>query len=190
MTLATQEAITFADAAQSLSDKLASLNLTGPEAAALDGIVRRAQAVKRPNVEPVVDTALIAATVQRAVITSTARSLRIGIDEARCAFEDAVTLLQASIDSPSLDLSPSAKVDEAWHQFVVFTIDYARFCDSLGTFVHHVPSVGEPGPPVEGRRTLSPAESYAFLREKGYRLHAELWRGTTVADAIAYLQRA
>jgi hypothetical protein len=192
ITLASQEATTppVADAAQSLSEKLASLELNGAEAAALDAIVRRAHEALRPDVEPVVDTGLIPATVQRAVIARTARSLRIGIDEARCALEDAVTFLRAAAEAPSFGLSPSPKVDAAWHQFVLFTVDYGRFCDSLGTFVHHVPLVDEQRPPFEGWRKLSLADTYAFIRAEGHPLHDELWRSPTVADAIAYLQRA
>lgn len=36
---------------------------------------------------------------------------------------------------------PSALVDAAWHQFVLFTRQYERFCRScLGEFCHHVPA--------------------------------------------------
>ena len=35
----------------------------------------------------------------------------------------------------------SRRVDEVWHQFVLFTFEYATFCDRyLGGFVHHRPS--------------------------------------------------
>ena len=37
--------------------------------------------------------------------------------------------------------SPSKNVDVAWHEFILFTRDYAEFCDEyLGCFVHHVPT--------------------------------------------------
>ena len=33
-------------------------------------------------------------------------------------------------------------IDELWHTFVIFTREYARFCDVLaGEFLHHVPAV-------------------------------------------------
>ncbi len=36
---------------------------------------------------------------------------------------------------------PSQVVDELWHEFILFTRDYARFCDkALGRFLHHVPA--------------------------------------------------
>ena len=36
---------------------------------------------------------------------------------------------------------PSQVVDEAWHQFILYTRDYKQFCDNgLGRFLHHVPA--------------------------------------------------
>ena len=36
---------------------------------------------------------------------------------------------------------PSQAVDEAWHEFILFTHHYADFCDEvLGRFLHHVPA--------------------------------------------------
>lgn len=35
---------------------------------------------------------------------------------------------------------PSATIDEAWHEFITYTRDYADFCDlAFGRFLHHVP---------------------------------------------------
>lgn len=37
--------------------------------------------------------------------------------------------------------SPSLDVDLAWHEFLLFTIDYQLFCrEHFGHFVHHVPT--------------------------------------------------
>lgn len=36
---------------------------------------------------------------------------------------------------------PSQAVDEAWHEFILFTREYAAFCHGvMGRFVHHVPA--------------------------------------------------
>ncbi len=36
---------------------------------------------------------------------------------------------------------PSQAVDDAWHEFILFTRQYARFCDrGLGRFLHHTPA--------------------------------------------------
>jgi len=51
-------------------------------------------------------------------------------------------------------------VDELWHTFVIFTREYARFCDEVaGRFLHHVP---EP----DGVATQSTIDHYlAFLED-------------------------
>jgi hypothetical protein len=36
--------------------------------------------------------------------------------------------------------SPSKDIDEGWHAFILFTRDYAEFCEKyLGRFIHHEP---------------------------------------------------
>lgn len=36
--------------------------------------------------------------------------------------------------------SPTEPIDAAWHEFVLYTQDYASFCDEMfGRFIHHVP---------------------------------------------------
>lgn len=36
--------------------------------------------------------------------------------------------------------SPTAQIDAAWHEFILYTKDYAAFCDKMfGRFLHHVP---------------------------------------------------
>ncbi|MBD9450273.1 hypothetical protein IB244_01585 [Rhizobium sp. RHZ02] len=49
-------------------------------------------------------------------------------------------------------------VDELWHTFVIFTREYAAFCDAVaGRFLHHVPE-------VEGQMSENTFEHYlAFL---------------------------
>lgn len=37
-------------------------------------------------------------------------------------------------------LGPSELVDIGWHTFILYTVDYAAFCDRVaGRFIHHVP---------------------------------------------------
>lgn len=43
-------------------------------------------------------------------------------------------------------VAPSAEVDIAWHEMLMFTKDYQEFCKFLGTgFIHHVPDGGVAG---------------------------------------------
>lgn len=36
---------------------------------------------------------------------------------------------------------PSRRVDDLWHQFILFTREYHAFCERIGGYVHHVPDV-------------------------------------------------
>lgn len=50
-------------------------------------------------------------------------------------------LLAAHTDS---ELAPPLIVDKAWHVFILFTKEYAEFCEHfLGRFIHHVPTEEE-----------------------------------------------
>lgn len=46
----------------------------------------------------------------------------------------------------------SPEVDEVWHAFILFTHEYARFCDAtVGQFVHHTPFTSRSAPRPDGR---------------------------------------
>ena len=70
--------------------------------------------------------------------------------------------------NPTHDYGMSGPVDDLWHTFILFTKEYASFCENhIGRFLHHYPDRiydGEPaGTNVETADTL---EWYAvFLRE-------------------------
>jgi hypothetical protein len=51
----------------------------------------------------------------------------------------------ACVVSPEIE-----KIDWMWHTFLLFTIDYADFCERhFGFFLHHVPSEAEDETPVD-----------------------------------------
>jgi hypothetical protein len=51
----------------------------------------------------------------------------------------------ACVVSPEIE-----KIDWMWHTFLLFTMDYADFCeDHFGFFLHHVPSEAEADTPVD-----------------------------------------
>lgn len=83
--------------------------------------------------------------------------------------EDAVNLLREakrmlylSIVSDS-SVSPSLKVDDAWHEMLLFTRFYQKFSDFIGGFIHHDPT---PGPPGGGKMYAKTKENY----EKHFRM--------------------
>jgi len=56
-------------------------------------------------------------------------------------FEEMKKFLYACSKS-SEPLSPSKPVDEMWHQFLLFSIDYEEYCEKyMDIFVHHIPSL-------------------------------------------------
>ena len=45
---------------------------------------------------------------------------------------------------PDAAYGMNGPVDELWHTFIMFTLDYARFCEEVaGRFLHHVPASEE-----------------------------------------------
>ena len=73
------------------------------------------------------------------VVGRIAREHRVRRSTARRWFEEMVRFLDLCHASPGA-LSPSKKVDKAWHEFLLFTREYQRFCEKrYGTFVHHDP---------------------------------------------------
>lgn len=64
-----------------------------------------------------------------------------GWDEAdtRDCFEDLKKFLYMAVLADK-SVAPTEKVDELWHAFLLFTMDYEEFCEiRLGVFVHHRP---------------------------------------------------
>jgi hypothetical protein len=64
-------------------------------------------------------------------------------DLAALLFEDTKRFLYlcGTVAGP---LAPSEPIDECWHQFLLFTQDYAEFCARFfGQFIHHVPKAPE-----------------------------------------------
>ncbi|MBL3554186.1 glycine-rich domain-containing protein [Rhodovulum sulfidophilum] len=60
-------------------------------------------------------------------------------------------------------MAPPEDIDEIWHNFILFTVDYAEFCrDKVGTFLHHQPLTVKQRAESDGsmvERTLSAARA-------------------------------
>ncbi len=69
------------------------------------------------------------------------RALFIAQAEAELALAEVIKFLALAADNSTGQLTPSVRVDLAWHEFLLFTRTYSSFCDQhLGQFVHHEPS--------------------------------------------------
>ncbi len=65
--------------------------------------------------------------------------LDLGHETAEQLFSDLKQFLYLCGTRPGI-CSPTDRIDAAWHEFVLYTEDYATFCDIMfGRFIHHVP---------------------------------------------------
>ncbi len=71
-------------------------------------------------------------------------------ERARSVFEDMKRYLYLGRITGK-PLIPPPEVDEMWHNFILFTVDYASFCSRfLGRFIHHRPRRRDDSPTGSG----------------------------------------
>lgn len=91
-----------------------------------------------------------------------------------------VFLVAASRNQSGLPLAPSPMVDLGWHTFILYTADYAAFCERVaGRFLHHAPT-------DDGRTAGDPKvvrqQTLAAMAATGYAVDPELWTGGADCD--------
>lgn len=65
----------------------------------------------------------------------------IGILLAQRILNEALGFLRLCALEPDRHYSPSPLVDIGWHEFILYTHEYAEFCEKLaGRFIHHAPN--------------------------------------------------
>lgn len=80
-----------------------------------------------------------------AVVDRIAKDCKISLDEALALFIDTLRFLW--LGGTFSRISPPPKVDEGWHAFLLFTMDYKKFCHRFfGGFIHHRPNRPEDKP--------------------------------------------
>ncbi len=77
-------------------------------------------------------------------------------DDATNLLKEAKRMLYLSVRTKSR-ISPSIKVDDAWHEMLMFTRYYKEFSEFIGGFIHHDPT---PGPPDGGKTYKATKENY------------------------------
>ncbi len=66
--------------------------------------------------------------------------LGLSHEDAEVLFHDMKQFLYLCGTRPGV-WSPTEQIDAAWHEFILYTKDYAEFCKEIfGKFVHHVPN--------------------------------------------------
>lgn len=88
--------------------------------------------------------------------------------------DQALAFLGACATNNGEPLGPSRKVDVGWHTFVLYTRDYAEFCDRVaGRFLHHVPTDSDKISADEAEVIRS--RTIAAIERAGYVVDPDLW---------------
>jgi hypothetical protein len=96
-----------------------------------------------------------------------------GRDERTAAriMDQALAFLAACASAPR-PLAPSAEVDLGWHAFLLYTREYADFCERVaGRFIHHRPD-DDPTASVDAD---PPAATAAIIGRLGFQVDLALW---------------
>ncbi|MGW1436944.1 glycine-rich domain-containing protein [Streptomyces griseus] len=107
------------------------------------------------------------------VNTVLGNNVNMELDVARRITDEALKFLAASASFPGQGLRPSRVVDEGWHALILHTRVYQRLCQTLGTFIHHVPEIGDPTRFAPG--ILEP--TVEAIMNAGYAPDRDLWVG-------------
>ncbi|MEV7013252.1 hypothetical protein [Streptosporangium sp. NPDC051022] len=93
-------------------------------------------------------------------------------DIAEPIMEQALAFLATCAANPGAALGPSDLVDIGWHTLILYTADYADFCDRVaGRFIHHTPD----DIPGEAGTSPSLAATIEAMTAAGYRVDPALW---------------
>jgi hypothetical protein len=93
---------------------------------------------------------------------------------------EALAFLRACGANPDVPLSPSLQVDIGWHTFILYTREYAEFCQRVaGRFIHHLPDDED----TDGADDLSGVDEAALVRQRtlaalaaaGHTVDLDLW---------------
>ncbi|MGW0588101.1 glycine-rich domain-containing protein [Streptosporangium sp. NPDC002607] len=93
-------------------------------------------------------------------------------DRAEQIMEQALSFLVACGARPSARLAPSAIVDIGWHTFLMYTREYAEFCQRVASrFIHHAPDA----PDISVPSGSNAAATTTVMRELGLPVISDLW---------------
>lgn len=88
--------------------------------------------------------------------------------------------------NPNAHYGMRGPIDEIWHTFLMFTRDYAQFCEIVaGRFIHHVPETGKSGG-KSGESYIRFLEDYEKIF--GQPAPAEYWPRPALPDVSAECQ--
>jgi len=75
------------------------------------------------------------------VVARISEDIKCSLEEAQCIFEDTKRFLYLCAKHRDSVMFPTPMIDVGWHAFILFTKEYAEFCEMYsGGFIHHWPS--------------------------------------------------
>jgi hypothetical protein len=105
------------------------------------------------------------------VVLRFARERNVSVEDASDVFLETKRWLWLCASSPGMPVNmvgDAFVIDEMWHTFLLFTRDYAEFCQTyLSEFVHHVPKRSDEDSSLETEeaKTLL-RQDYAFIYDR------------------------
>lgn len=105
--------------------------------AVAEGVVAVIDLFIKMDVEHVARDVLLEQVVLKEKVS---KALACSDDEVFHAICEVIRFLYLAASNDSGMLTPSHRVDLAWHEFILCTIAYERFCTAnFGRFIHHTP---------------------------------------------------
>ena len=128
-------------------------------------------------VEELTGQGLISEELFTRLVNRIAREQDMPREFATRIMDQALAFLRATGQSHA-PLSPSELVDIGWHTFILYTREYAEFCDRVaGHFIHHLPNDDGEG---EGEPEELVARTTAAIRKLGFAVDDDLWLNFSV----------
>jgi hypothetical protein len=96
-------------------------------------------------------------------------------DHAERVMVQALAFLGACALNPGAGLAPSEEVDMGWHTFILYTREYAEFCERVaGRFIHHTPN-DETDCGEARSKTVAIDATVSAMRAAGLHVDIDLW---------------
>ena len=106
------------------------------------------------NIEKIEEDAKLLLSENPAMVKKISAALGIKEESSHKALCEVLKFLSL-IELKKESLTPSLKVDLAWHEFILFTRVYHKYCDkSFGRYIHHNPGGNEEDNLKKFKKTL------------------------------------
>lgn len=114
---------------------------------------------------------LIRPDLHTALAERVAKDEGIDLGLAERVIDQTLVFLVACAQNPDGKLAPSNATDPGWHAFILYTRDYAEFCQRIaGRFIHHQPVMND-----DIRSGTALTRTIEALHRTGYPVDETLW---------------